>query len=134
MANIKKYDYRKICEERGLVYIKEKNPYIYFKDEMGFEHKMNRNNLAKGSNETIKSLADKSLSSEYFLEKLRNKRPEVFSESSFDKFVYAGALNYAVATCLIHGDYRTKPNWLLNRGHLCKKCGLIRNTENKYLS
>lgn len=122
MANIKKYDYRKICEERGLVYIKEKNPHIYVKDGFGYEHKMTRTNLAKGSSLSIKSLLDKSLKNEYFLKVMSTRHPDVFEKSSFEKFNYEKALGYTTATCHKHGDYRTKPNWLLSRGHHCEKC------------
>ena len=122
MANIKKYDYRKICEERGLVYIKEKNPHIYVKDGFGFEHKMTRTNLAKGSSLSIRSLLDENLKNEYFLKVMSTRHPDVFEKSSFEKFNYEKALGYTTATCHKHGDYRTKPNWLLTRGHHCEKC------------
>lgn len=134
MANTKKYDYKKICRDKGLTYIKEENPYIYFKDEMGFVHKRGRAEFIRGGGATIKSLDDKSLVTEYFLASLRHKIPEVFSESSFEKFIYTGALSYAVATCLKHGDYRTKPNRLLTDGHHCKECWRIENSKSKYLS
>jgi hypothetical protein len=122
LANIKKYDYVKICGKLGLVYLKEKNPYIYVLDGLGFEHKITRINLANGSKLTIKSLLDKNLINSYFLMVMSIRHKDVYTKSSFEKFNYDKALTYTTATCLKHGDYRTKPNWLMSRGHHCERC------------
>ena len=122
MANIKKYDYRKICKEMGLVYIKEESPYIYVKDGFGFEHKMAREKFVKGGSQTIQSLSDKSLKKEYFLHTVSTKHHDIFDKSSFEKFKYERSDMYTVATCHKHGDYKTKPQWLLSGGHHCMKC------------
>lgn len=121
MANTKKYDYKKVCKDLNLTYVKEENPYIYVVDGLGFEHRITRTNLARGCKLGIKSV-DKNRVKEYFLRLVSIRHPEKYLESTFEKFEYKGSLTYTIATCKKHGDYKTKPNWIMSRGHHCEIC------------
>ena len=121
MANTKKYDYKGICKELGLTYVREKNPYIFVLDELGFEHKITRTNLAMGCKLGIKSV-DKNRVKEYFLRLISIRHPEKYLEVTFENFEYKSSLTYTTATCKKHGDYKTKPNWIMSRGHHCEVC------------
>lgn len=121
MANTKKHDYEKICKGLNLTYVKEENPYIYVVDELGFEHKITRTNLAMGCKLSIRSV-DKSRLKEYFLKLVSLRHPEKYLKSTFEKFEYNKSLDYTIATCVEHGDYKTKPNWIMSRGHHCESC------------
>lgn len=121
MANIKKYNYREICKELGLTYVREENPYIFILDELGFEHKITRTNLARGCKLGIKSV-DKNRVKEYFLKLVSIRHPERYLEVTFENFEYKSSLTYTTATCKKHGDYKTKPNWIMSRGHHCESC------------
>lgn len=127
MAAHKKYDYVQICSERGLTYLREENPYIFVKCELGYEHKITRTNLAKGCTVGFKSVChDKT---QYFLDVLKSKHPDAFEFTDFSKFTYDKSLSESLVTCKTHGDYKTKANWLLIRGHHCLDCA---NEEKKY--
>ena len=127
MVAIKKYDYEKMCDDLGYTYLYEKNPKLWLKDCDGFEHCINRKNFSKGVKPNIKTALNKK---EYFLHNACKKHNDLFEKSNFDKFEYIGASVYTVATCKIHGDYRTKPNWILSRGHHCLSCA---NDGKKYI-
>lgn len=121
MANTKRYDYLQICKDKGLVYLKEKNPYIWFQDSSGFTHKMVRTSLARGANPSSKSVIDEHLQ-QYVISELLMRHPNLEYEVSLDKFKYVSSLDYTTVTCRKHGDYRTKHNWLLTRGNQCMSC------------
>lgn len=121
LANIKKYDYKKICKDLNLTYVREENPYIYVIDYLGFEHRITRTNLAMGCKLGIKSV-DKKRLKEYFLKLVSIRHPEKCLKSTFEKFEYKMSLDYTIATCVKHGDYKTKPNWIMSRGHHCEIC------------
>lgn len=63
MVAIKKYDYKKICDDLGYTYLYEKNPKLWLKDDDGFEHYIDRNNFSKGVKPNIKTALNKK---EYF--------------------------------------------------------------------
>lgn len=121
MAMPKKYDYVQICADRGLKYLYEENPYIYFIDRFGFKHKSARVTFATsehyGSIKTVVGSVE-----DYFIEKTNERHSGFKSENSFGEFVYLGAQKYCTVTCVKHGDYRTKPNWLLSSGSTCQMC------------
>lgn len=121
MANTKRYDYLQICKDKGLVYLKEKNPYIWFQDSSWFTHKMVRTSLARGANPSSKSVIDEHLQ-QYVINELLMRHPNLEYEVSLDKFKYVSSLDYTTVTCRKHGDYRTKHNWLLTRGNQCMSC------------
>lgn len=121
MANTKKYNYEKICRGLNLTYVKEENPYIYVVDGLGFEHKITRTNLAMGCKLSVRSV-DKSRLKEYFLKLVSLRHPDKYLKSSFEKFEYNKSSDYTIATCVEHGDYKTKPNWIMSRGHHCESC------------
>lgn len=120
MAMPKKYDYAQICSDRGIKYIDEAGKRVVIEDTLGFIHFMQKTSLVRGSSPSIKSVqGDRT---EYFKAVFNRKnlgKPLLFS---FDGFQYSHALSYSTVRCLIHGEYKTKPNWLLNRGHHCEEC------------
>lgn len=105
----------------NLTYVKEENPYIYVVDELGFEHKITRTNLAMGCKLSVRSV-DKNRLKEYFLKLVALRHPERCLKSTFEKFEYNKSSDYTIATCVEHGDYKTKPNWIMSRGHHCETC------------
>lgn len=121
MANTKRYDYLQICKDRGLTYIREKNPHIWFQDSSGFTHKMVRTSLARGANPSSKSVVEDDLQ-QYVISELLQRHPDLEKEICLDKFKYTSSLDYTTVTCRKHGDYRTKHNWLLTRGNQCMDC------------
>ena len=121
MANTKRYDYLQICKDRGLTYIREKNPHIWFQDSSGFTHKMVRTSLARGANPSSKSVVEDDLQ-QYVISELLQRHPDLEDELCLDKFKYTSSLYYTTVTCRKHGDYRTKHNWLLIRGNQCMDC------------
>lgn len=122
MANIKKYNCAQICSERGLEYISEQNPYVYFRDWNGFTHRVNRVVFGKSNHTgTVKTVqGDVSL---FFVSRLKDKFPEIVNHLDFRDFIYNGAQKYSYVECIKHGKFRTKPNWLLTRGSNCMECG-----------
>lgn len=130
MAAIKKYDYAQICSERGVKYLYEKNPYLFVEDEFGFTHKISRCGFSNGSEVGFRSLiGDKT---EYFKKLFYKKfKGKVDERLSFEGFEYSKSLQYTNVTCTVHGAYRTKPNWLLNRGHHCDQCAEETRSERK---
>ena len=110
MGNTKKYDYESICKDRGFTYIKEVNPYIWFKDEFGFEHKMTRTNLAGGNLPTAKSVVG--CKTEYSICMIKQRFPNIEDQCSFELYKYEKALEYTQLNCHKHGTYDTKPNWV----------------------
>lgn len=128
MAMPKKYDYVQICADRGLKYLYEENPYIYFIDRFGFKHKSARVTFATsehyGSIKTVVGSVE-----DYFIEKTNERHSGFKSENSFGEFVYLGAQKYCTITCVKHGDYKTKPNWLLSSGSTCQLCCNERTRE-----
>lgn len=130
MPAIKKYDYAQICSERGLKYLYEKNPYLYVEDGFGFTHKTCRNSFAIGGEIGFRSLIGSK--TEYFKKLFFAKFKEsVDDRLSFEGFEYKKSLQYTNVTCVVHGIYRTKPNWLLNRGHHCEQCAEETRSERK---
>ena len=81
MANIKRYDYLQICKDRGLTYLMEKNPHIWFQDRSGFTHKMVRTSLARGSNPSTKSVVKEHLQ-QYVVNELLMRHPNLGGEIS----------------------------------------------------
>lgn len=120
MANIKKHDYAKLCKDRGLTYISEQNPHIFIKDVLGFTHKFERSCFVRGSKPSLKSvIGDKT---EYSKALIANRHVGIEALCDFNKYRFVTALSYTTVTCKKHGDYQTKHNWLLSRGHHCMKC------------
>ena len=131
MPNIKKYDYAQICSDRGIKYIKEENPYIFIEDLYGFTHRMDRLNFAKGSVSGFKSVqGDKTA---YFKAVFHDKFGCQEHLFRFGNFEYVKSLEYTSVVCNLHGEYRTKPNWLLSRGHHCDICAEEKRSERKFL-
>lgn len=127
----KKYDYAQICSDRGIKYLYEENPYIFVSDEFGFTHKMDRLNLAKGSYPNFKSVqGDKT---EYFKSVFKEKHGDQSHLFDFGDFKYIKSLNYSKVNCVRHGEYTTKPNWLLTRGHHCEQCAEGNRSSRKFL-
>ncbi len=94
MANTKKHDYKQICKDRGLTYIREQNPYIWVKDEFGFIHRFDRTSLARGSEPSLKSLVgDKT---EYSVTMIKSRHPDIESLIDFDGYEYIAALTYTM--------------------------------------
>lgn len=56
---------------------------------------------------------------EEFIRKFKTKYKE--KPITFEKSVYVNAITKMTVTCSIHGDFETKPNWLLS-GQGCAKC------------
>ena len=131
MAMPKKYDYAQICSDRGIKYLYEENPYIFVSDEFDFTHKMDRLNLAKGSCPNFKSVqGDKT---EYFKNVFKKKHGDQSHLFDFGDFTYIKSLNYSKVNCVKHGEYTTKPNWLLTRGHHCEQCAEDNRSSRKFL-
>ena len=122
MANIKKHDYKALVESLRLKFLSEHKKFCVVEDEFGFKHKMHNSCIVKGVPTGVRSVFDKSEVNSYYLKIISNRHKDIFSKSSFEKFNYEKALSYTTATCLKHGDYRTKPNWLMTRGHHCEQC------------
>ena len=120
LANKIKYNYKGICASMGYRYVLEKNPYIFVEDSFGFTHKITRTNLAKGCRVGFKSVCgDKT---EYFKKLFEEKHGDQSNLFSFRDFKYTKSLDYTEVECVKHGKYKTKPNWILSRGHHCEKC------------
>lgn len=131
MANVKKYDCKKICEGNGLTYLTEKNPFVWVKDEYGFTHKFDRTSLAKGSKPSTKSLVgDKT---EYSIKMISLRHTNIHDYISFDMYEYISSLTYTEVKCKKHGAYKTKPNWLMTRGHHCMMCAEELRSKHKNL-
>lgn len=131
MANIKKHDCVKICKDRGLTYISEQNPHVFIKDMFGFTHKFERSCFARGSNPSLKSVVgDKT---EYSKALIIGRHTDIENLCDFNKYRFVTALSYTTVTCKKHGDYQTKHNWLLSRGHHCMKCTEGVRTKHKNL-
>lgn len=130
MAANKKYDYVQICAERGLKYLYEENPNIFIEDGLGFKHKITRTNFARGSDLGFKSVIGSKTDyfKRVFYEKFRGRDSE---KLSFEGFEYKKSLQYTFVVCLVHGKYRTKPNWLLSRGHHCEDCSEENRSERR---
>ena len=48
----------------------------------------------------------------------------------FNQFIYNGMKIFSIFICFIHGMFKTTPGHLI-RGHGCKKCGYIKNSNNR---
>lgn len=131
MANTKKYDYAQICSERGYEYLYEKNPKVFIRDVFGFTHAIDRLNLAKGCSVGFKSVIENK--TEYFKAIFKAKHGDQSNLFSFDNFEYIKSLEYSSVKCLKHGSYKTKPNWLLSRGHHCEMCAEDSRGNRKFL-
>ena len=129
MAMPKKYDYAQICSERGLMYLYEDNPYVFFKDSVGFVHRMGRGRFQQGSVPSIKSV--QGCKTEYFKYVFNCKHENVSKNFCFGEFVYNGVLVDSEVICLKHGKYKTKPNWLLTASHHCIDCANEENSRSK---
>lgn len=122
MANIKKHDYESLLDLHNIKVLEEFVKFFIVEDKFGFKHKLYKNSMVKNVSLTVRSLFDKTQISNYYLELIKERHTNISNLSNFEKFNYETALSYTTATCLKHGDYRTKPNWLLTRGHHCSKC------------
>lgn len=118
---IKKLDYCSIAKDRGFDFIEEKNRRVFVKDEFGLTHSFGRHDFNKGVSLNIRSV-EKESRTEYYVNSIIKKHPEITKTTSFDKFVFSGANKSSVFTCLKHGDYMTSPYHLMLRGRQCKKC------------
>lgn len=118
---MKKLDYRSIAKERGFNFIKEDGKRVYVKDEFGLVHSFALSCFSSGVTLNIRSVEEKS-KTEYYINCIAKKHPDIFETTSFDKFVFLGSGKKSTFTCLKHGDYMTSPSHLLSRGRQCKKC------------
>lgn len=123
MANIKKHNYVEMIKTNNLKLIEELKKVCIVEDAFGYKHKLYKVSMVKNVSTTIRSLLDKSQENEYYLDLIKERHTDILNKSSFENFEYKKALSYTTATCLKHGDYRTKPNWLMTRGHHCAECG-----------
>lgn len=120
MANIRKYHAVELCDKYSVTLINEVGRHLYVEDQNGFTHKLLRDMMGRGTTGLgMKSALDKT---KYFLFKLREKFPDIDDRCDFSKFNYVKALKYTTVTCKIHGDIKTKPNWLMNNGMSCIEC------------
>lgn len=131
MSANKMYDYVQICSERGYKYLYEDNPYIYVMDEFGFTHKMQRTNFHRGISLGFNGVQGEK--SEYFKHIFKLKHGDQSNLFMFGEFKYTKSLDYTTVVCNKHGEYRTKTNWLLTRGHHCEACAEERRGERNFL-
>ena len=118
---IKKLDYRSIAKDRGFDFIEENNGRVFVKDEFGLTHSFGCHDFSKGASLNIRSV-EKESRTQYYVNSIIKKHPEITKTTSFDKFVFSGANKSSIFTCLEHGDYMTSPSHLMMRGRQCKKC------------
>jgi len=116
---------REHCKRKGFVFVKESGKNVYIIDKDGFNHKADKSRFIRNWVCNLQSVSEDDKDG-YFLKMLLEKHPDIIQKSSFNNFKYYSATRYTRATCLKHGDYKTKPNWLLNNGHHCSICGVIR--------
>lgn len=120
MANTRKYCVIELCEKYNVRLIKEVGKHLYVEDVNGFNHKLLRDMMGRGTTGLgMKSALNKT---DYFLFKLRDKFQDIDNYCDFSKFNYIKSLEYVTITCKKHGDIKTKPNWLMNTGMNCIEC------------
>lgn len=112
-----------------------KNQRILVKDSYGLLS-VNGHGLLKTAPPNIKTAI---FPSQYFLNKYR-ERFGWNDNLDFSKFEYKGASKYCNVICKFHGEFQTKPNWLLN-GQRCSECfnekrkgGLISSNLDEFIS
>lgn len=101
-----------------------KNEKVFVQDEYGI-CKINVSTLLKGGLPSVKSAVFK----EHYL-KNKYRGALGYNGLNFDKTYYTDALEYTVASCYHHGDFQTKPNWMLSNRRGCPKCGWERGIKN----
>lgn len=99
-------------EFKGRQIKKEK---LYTQDEFGI-CKIGVTSLLQGIEPSIKTAIFPKL---YNIN--RYKKLNSFNHLDFENTEYNGALKYTTVKCRKHGDYPTKPNWILNK-YGCPKC------------
>lgn len=92
-----------------------KHEKLYTQDEFGI-CKVGVTILLRGVSPNIKTAVFPNL---YNIN--RYKQLNKFNHLDFSKTDYKGALNYTTVNCRIHGEFPTKPNWVLN-GYGCPHC------------
>ena len=121
------------CKRKGFIYVRESGRNVYVIDKNGFNHKADKSRFIRNWVCNLQSVS-KDDKDAYFLKILTEKYPDIGEKVSFENFRYYSATSYTKVTCRLHGDYKTKPNWLLNNGHHCSICGnkssAISNTKN----
>lgn len=130
MANVRKHDCESVCKDRCLTYLREQNPYVWVLDDFGFTHRFDRSSFVRGSNPSPKSIVGNK--TEYSICMIKSKHPEIEDYIDFTGYEYTTALAYTQVVCKKHGAYRTKPNWIMNRGHHCMQCA--KDSERSYYS
>lgn len=121
----KKHDYVEVCRELGYEYKSEDGSYVELVSELGFLHRMTKGALLKGAKAKIVSIVgDKK---DYFIKYLENRHPDILKQVSFNDFEYKGSLVDTIVHCKKHGEYKTKPNYLMQGGNVCRDC----DSENK---
>ena len=131
MANVRKHDCESVCKDRGLNYLREQNPYVWVLDDFGFTHRFDRSSFVRGSSPSPKSIVGNK--TEYSICMIKSKHPEIEDYIDFTGYEYTTALAYTQVVCKKHGAYRTKPNWIMNRGHHCMQCAEEIRTQHKNL-
>lgn len=99
-------------EFKGRQIKKEK---LYTQDEFGI-CKISVSTLLQGVDPSIKTAIFPKL---YNIN--RYKKLNKFNHLNFENSEYNGALKYTTVKCRKHGNYPTKPNWILNK-YGCPKC------------
>jgi hypothetical protein len=92
-----------------------KHEKVYTQDEFDI-CKISVSTLLKGGLPNIKSAVFKNIYAKNKYNKKHN-----YSSLCFDNTIYNGAQKYTTVFCRKHGNYETKPNWILN-GQGCGKC------------
>lgn len=90
---------------------------VYVQDDFGI-CKISVTSLLKGANPSIKTAVCRQTYA-------RNRFRQVLGYSGlcFNKTFYSGALSYITVTCHKHGEFKTKPNWILALKKGCPACG-----------
>lgn len=92
-----------------------KDSKVYTRDEFGICF-VNAVGLMNGITPNIKTALFPALYNKNRYNKIHN-----YSSLCFDNTEYKGAHKYVEVNCRVHGEFRTKPNWLLF-GNGCPKC------------
>ena len=101
-----------------------KHEKLYTQDEFGI-CKVGVTILLRGVSPNIKTAVFPNL---YNIN--RYKQLNKFNHLDFSKTDYKGALNYTTVNCRIHGEFPTKPNWILS-GYGCPVCSDEKRSEHR---
>ena len=119
---MRKTDCENICSKRGFIYLTEDEKNVYLIDEIGVIHKIIKYRLNTCWKHNLQS-AIKEDKKKYFINMAKSRHPNILDKTCFEGFEYILSTTYTTVKCLVHGEYKTKPSWILNNGHHCNQCG-----------